>query len=95
MINYDLLYYYDLVFEIAHYIIATLFCIEIVDLKGKSLGDKLKMMAEHWPNLSAEDKAKYMSSVGSDSEDSDEELSAADKKRVAIRVAFFFWCYPL
>ncbi len=74
-------------FEIAHYIIATLFCIEIVDLKGKSLGDKWKMMAEHWRSLSAEDKAKYMSSVGSDSEDSDEELSAADKKRVAIRVA--------
>ncbi len=45
------------------------------------------MMAEHWRSLSAKDKAKYMSSVGSDSEDSDEELSAADKKRVAIRVA--------
>ncbi len=72
-------------FEIAHYIIATLFCIEIVDLKGKSLGDKWKMMAEHWRSLSAEDKAKYMPSVGSDSEDSDEELSAADKKRVGLQ----------
>ena len=39
LINYDLLYCYDLVFEIAHYI-ATFFCIEIVNLKGYAEGKK-------------------------------------------------------
>lgn len=34
-----------------------------------------------------EDKVKYRSSVGSASEDSDTELTVADKKRVAIRAA--------
>ena len=51
------------------------------------MGDKSKMMAEHWRSLSTEDKAKYMPSVGIDGEDSDNELSTADKKRIAIRVA--------
>ncbi len=60
---------------------------QILDLKGKSLADKSQLMAEHWRSLSEEDKAKYRSSMGSDNEDSDAELSLTDKKRVAVRVA--------
>ncbi len=60
---------------------------QILDLKGKSLADKSKLMAEHWRSLSEEDKAKYRSSMGSDNEDSDAELSLTDKKRVAVRAA--------
>ncbi len=60
---------------------------QILDLKEKSLADKSKLMAEHWRSLSEEDKAKYHSSMGSDNEDSDAELSLTDKKRVAVRAA--------
>ena len=63
------------------------FCVTNLDLKGLCLAEKSKMMAEHWRNLCPEDKGKYRSSVGSSSEDSDTELSSADKKRAAIRAA--------
>ncbi len=57
-----------------------------LDLKGKTLAEKSKLMGETWRNLSTSDKEKYAEG-GDISDDMETELTPDEKRRRIIRVA--------
>ena len=63
----------------------------ILDLKGKTLSDKSKLMAEAWRKISTADKEKYNAVAndieGSNEEEDEEELTPEKKRQLIVRVA--------
>ncbi|XP_064382532.1 uncharacterized protein LOC135331338 isoform X2 [Halichondria panicea] len=61
------------------------------DLKGKTLSDKSKLMAEAWRKISTADKEKYNAVAndieGSNEEEDEEELTPEKKRQLIVRVA--------
>lgn len=59
-------------------------------MKGKSISEKSKMMADAWRHLSSEEKKKYSAPdecSSDDTNDKESELTPKDAKELAMRVA--------
>lgn len=59
-----------------------LFSVQL-DLKGKTLSEKSKMMATAWRNMSGEEKQNYAEPTCQDAD----KLPITDKKRVIMKIA--------
>ena len=66
-------------------------CTIILDLKGKTLSNKSKLMAQAWRKISTADKEKYNAVAndieGSNEEEDEEELTPEKKRQLIVRVA--------